>query len=449
MDGTRFGSLLRLIAAVAIVAASCGGGDAAARTSWGDEAVAYFDAWSQALRRDDVYGVLDFYAPGAMVEGRKGGFEGSIRPVADWVSGHRADLGQDLDAVFLGEGAAVVTVDWPAAGDHGAYVTTMDGGAIAGQAVFVDVSSLERGLLASPDVAALYRDLYAATAGVRSVEGAPWSTVAEPSLYLDPGRYGHDPGRAVAVYAVADDGCEYRVAVEWRLAGGAIAEERLFREVETTRACPGASLPTGWWTGLELPGPRDEAVTGVIEAGSGLIEVHNGTAGLEDLVRWGLGRFDAAGLEAPRVDSVTFEPTRHCEGVFGRLGEVAGSRDLVLCIDDADLCAGGSCDTVPLGVRAGMLHELGHAWLIDHADAATRDRLLGLSGREAWSDDAVPWVDRGVEYAAEVISWGLSDEPLPLAHLGSPPCEQVQSAFVLLTGVDPLPRSGGCRSTTG
>jgi hypothetical protein len=145
------------------------------------------------------------------------------------------------------------------------------------------------------------------------------------------------------------------------------------------------------------------------------------------------------------VDSVTFEPTRGCEGVFGRVGEVAGSRDLVLCIDAADLCGDGeTCGAPPLAVRAGMLHELGHAWLIDHADPATRDALLRLSGREAWSDDVVPWADRGVEYAAEVIAWGLSDEALALSHLGSPPCEQVQASFVLLTGVDPPLDGGRC-----
>jgi hypothetical protein len=91
-----------------------------------------------------------------------------------------------------------------------------------------------------------------------------------------------------------------------------------------------------------------------------------------------------------------------------------------------------------------MLHELAHAWLLDHAGDSTRAEVLVLSGREVWADESVPWVDRGGEYAAEVLAWGLADEVIGLERLGGPPCEQVAAVFQLLTGRMPPHLPSGC-----
>lgn len=79
----------------------------------------------------------------------------------------------------------------------------------------------------------------------------------------------------------------------------------------------------------------------------------------------------------------------------------------------------------PDPVTVGILHELGHAWLLDHADQELHAKVPDSSGRAVWADEGVAWIDRGVEYAAAVLSWGLADEAIGLERLGDPPCGQL------------------------
>jgi hypothetical protein len=483
------------VVSLALAAASGCAAGPAGDVPWGSEAVRYFEALSVTLDDDDVYGVLDFYAPGATVQDRTSDFQDTPVPVAEYLVSHRADLGRRLLGVHLGTSDAVVLVEWHRSGRHGAIATTMDAtGAITRETVFVDVDSLGRSLLASPEVAAHYTDLYrdygllwssGRAAAVRELyapdaivagalggrearghdeigEAASETTRMErvgavprgagdaataPALYLDPVSFGDDPQRAIGVFETGSGDCDHRVAVLWRLDdSGRIAEETRYPEVESFRGCGRAASTTGWWSDRDLPGPRDEIVTGTITTPEGRrIAVHNGTDRLEALVEWGLDRFAAAELEAPRLDSVTFEPTRRCEGVGGRLVAGETAHDLVLCIRDRDLCARGRACPVPnLAIRAAMLHEMGHAWLHDQAGDATRRSLLTVSGRRVWSDPDVLWVERGVEYAAEVIAWGLIDEPIRLEQLGNPPCEELTAAFDVLTGRRPILGDAAC-----
>ncbi len=111
------------------------------------------------------------------------------------------------------------------------------------------------------------------------------------------------------------------------------------------------------------------------------------------------------------------------------------SRNVFLCMYEKDLCPStGDCTKQALSARATVLHELAHAWMIDRVSDATRAGLLELSGRKTWGDDNVPWPERGVEYAAEVITWGLLDDVIPMVRLRTPPCEELAAAFELLTG---------------
>ena len=118
----------------------------------------------------------------------------------------------------------------------------------------------------------------------------------------------------------------------------------------------------------------------------------------------------------------------------------------MLCIFEDGLCDDPNCASPSPGAEAGMLHELAHAWMLDHLDDATRQRVLGVSGRSVWNDAGVAWVDRGVEYAAETLAWGLSVEKLPLVRLGRPPCEQLTAVFEVLTGIAPLREQQDCPS---
>lgn len=487
---------LALLIVPLVVASACDPieqGEGAA--GWGEEAVAFFAGVDDAYRRADVYGVLDYYAPGAEVDIWRIDFPGG-----DIVDLLRVEpiLERHLIDTHLADSGAVTLIWWPSVRRHGAVVTDIERGLISAETVLHDLDTLRRGARASPAVAERYEELFAAHAAAWS-SGSPdavaglyaedavvsqpltgmrvsgrdaiasaaaragetWGPLRlasiddgpdagpGPALYLARTEFGDDPELAVAVFSVAGaNGCSVQTAVRWRLGDGLIVDERRFPEVESFRECAIGELPSGWWTGLELPRPRDEIVTGTIETGDAAIAVRNGTGPLVGLVRWGLARFESAQLDRPHVASVTFEPTRQCDGVSGRVVEGGDARELFLCLHESDLCVGGGpCDTPVLSARIAVLHELAHAWMLDHLDEAGQRRVLEQLGLSTWEDTSVPWHRRGVEYSAEVLAWGLLDEPVPMVRVGDPPCPQLRDVFVLLTG-DVPPRGAQCPPTS-
>jgi len=454
-------------------------------TAWGDEALRYFQALSRAYAADDVYGVLDFYAPGAYVNMSRGDFTGGL--VEDMIR-RGPILDQALFDVHLGDDSALTVVEWPQSRKQGAVEAVLVDRSIISETVFDGALSLSRALRVTPEVLAFYEQLYREYAEAWSSGDArrvtalygPDATLSEPifgtyragsdaiadlvdtskrwtplsiaaiagerteaehgsALYLGPTMYGQDPELAVGLYEVSDRGCSTQVAVRWALTNGVISNEHRYPEVESLRRCAIEELPDGWWTDLDLPGPRDEVVTGTIQSAGHEIVVHNGTERLVRVVEWALGRFEAAGLAEPRVTSVTFEPSRQCAGHSGRLVQEDGSRDLFLCLLERDLCHGQEvCDTPALNARVGILHELGHAWMLDHTGGRSQSQLLELTGTSTWDDQETPWQLRGSEYGAEVLAWGLLDELVPMVRIGDPPCSELVEVFALLTSAEPL-----------
>jgi hypothetical protein len=471
---------------VLALASGCSSTDEAdAPETWGDEAVAYLGALSSALTRDDFYDVLDFYAPGAEVYVGRTGFSRG-RVITFLNRGPRLD--QELLAVHLGDEDALRLIWWPGSSTHGAAVSDFEDGVITHETFFDDVGALRTGLRVAEAIIGPYEDRYGEFAdawasgdtdrikalyhrdavlsqplgGIEAhgrdeiallAPDAPvsWTPLAlsevgpegrgEFALYLGPTtEFARDPQKAVGVYQTElQDGCSIQTAVRWELADGLIVDERRYPEIDSFRRCFPDDLPNGWWTGLDLPGPRDEVVTGTIQTAQQDITVRNGTDRLTGLARWGLDRFEAAGLPEPRIATVTFEPSRSCGDLSGRVVQENGSRHLFLCLHDHELCPVDEACAVPgLNSRLGALHELGHAWLLDQADQATRSSLLEASGLTTWSNLSVPWQERGSEYAAEVLAWGLLDERIPMVRIGNPECSELTEAFEILTGTTPL-----------
>lgn len=453
---------------------------------WGGEATEYFEQLSAAYRDHDDYRVLDFHTSTAEVEKWRGDLRGGGR-VSDVLIWNSGDLSQDLEAVFLGGHEALTLVTLASEDERAAVVTEMDNGLIVHETVFDLAASLQVSVRQDPMVleayqrlhaeyeaawgsdrpdraiAALYADgaiisdsLFDVTmspeARVDSSASEPGFPAIEPppesnAIYLGPSDYGRDPQRAIGVYeAVGRDGCRHLMAVLWQFVDGLIIHEERYHEVESLRECATEGLPEGWWTGLELPGPSDEVVTGTITTPTGrIISVHNGTPRLEEAVADGLRRFADIGLPEPQFDTLTFEPTRKCESRTGRVIETDGFRELYLCMYERDLCPrAGSCDEIARTARLAVLHELGHAWMIDEVDEAIETRVLESSGLPTWSDSDVPWNQRGVEYAAEVLAWGLFDEDVSMVRIGSPSCAELTAAFTVLTSAVPLRTGGLC-----
>ncbi|MCZ6736407.1 MAG: hypothetical protein O7B77_00330 [Actinobacteria bacterium] len=86
----------------------------------------------------------------------------------------------------------------------------------------------------------------------------------------------------------------------------------------------------------------------------------------------------------------------------------------------------------------GSAHELAHVWMLDHVDDETWAQVLERAGRRRWQDDTVPWSERGVEYSADVIAWGLLDDADPMVRIGNRTCDELTASFKLLTATDPL-----------
>lgn len=480
-----------------VVAAACGSIGAAENSpTWGGAAVGYFDELAVAYAANDYYRVLDFYSVDAYQERWRGAVRGGalVRDLLVWNSG---DLGHEVIDIYLGPEGALTFIRWETTGGGLSVVlSTLEDGLITGETVYDHGAWLDMGLRTSPDVVSNYKALYhgygdiwtdgtaddlgdvysnqatlretlsgAGARGLKSIFEASTSTrrvgginltqtvntieVNGPAIFLGPADYGVDPARAVAIYNVTDgNDCSRQVAVVWQTVKGQIVEETRYEEVESFTRCRSGTLPDGWWTGLGLPLPSDQVVTGVIRTeGDHELEVHNGTPLLEKLLLTGLDRFGKAGLVEPRFDSVTFEPSRQCEERSGRLLQDEDSRELFLCLYESDLCPGTStCATPPLSARTSVLHELAHAWILDHVGVATQESLLESTGRESWQDDSLPWAAQGVEYAAEVITWGLLEESAPMVRIARPSCKELVGSFRLLTNTDPLRAPDDCVS---
>ncbi|MGA8041042.1 MAG: hypothetical protein WCA93_13130 [Acidimicrobiia bacterium] len=480
------------VLALAFLIASCGTNHQASADKWGNEATDFLDELSNRYAENDFYGILDFYESTSFVEIWRGDLHGGaiIPNILRWNAG---DMARRVDSVLLDDNDALELVTWEDSGRASAIIETIAAGRISHEVVYELVDTLRRSLRANPEVIATYTDLYDRYAGAWNDADADEigdlysgdavvtdsltgleadglekvTTTATPGtltpfamsglagdsgqtdtrgLFLGPAPYGDDPSRALGVYTTVDSaGCSQQMAVVWQLEQGQIVDEHRYHEVESFRSCHD-ELPEGWWTGLGLPTPSDEVATdSVTTPGGSQIEVRNGGPMLEQALLGGFARFAAVGLEEPRFDAVAFEPSRKCVNRSGRVIQTGGERVLYICLFEYEVCPQQTaCDDVRLSIRATIAHELAHAWMIDQVDRDTESQLLQFSGRTDWDDPGIPWGDRGVEFSAEVMAWGLLADPPRMARIGAPSCDVLLGAFRILTGANPAHDDDSC-----
>jgi hypothetical protein len=177
-------------------------------------------------------------------------------------------------------------------------------------------------------------------------------------------------------------------------------------------------------------------LTGAVDG----IELHNADASQRALVVWALGRFEAAGLPAPPVISVTFPPAEACfSGFAGWMVHDDTGSNIEVCYTSEFLTAGSE---FALLARRTILHELAHVWERAHVAEASRQAFLDLRNLEAWTG-AEQWARRANEQAAEVLVWGLMEE-LTLPRLPDPTCDGLAEAFELVTGTTAAARQQDC-----
>lgn len=253
---------------------------------------------------------------------------------------------------------------------------------------------------------------------------------------LDP-----EHGDEVRVVLDVDDGsgCPGLMAVELGWDGERVVWEQRYHEPESVRRCfdPDVLQP-GWWDGIEVPDPvRVEETEPMVWAERDVtVRIFNGNEDMTEFVRWGLERFDIAGLPLPAVASVTF--LTHETRCTGLRGLFQGEGEIVLCYAPAEICSNADCSRWFPPPRHYLLHELAHVWLAEHVGEDQQQEYLAYEGVANWSDPNDPWGDRGVERAAETIAYGLSDQPTADRCTVRGPSETYPDGFRLLTGREPL-----------
>ena len=177
----------------------------------------------------------------------------------------------------------------------------------------------------------------------------------------------------------------------------------------------------------------DPVLSGTVDG----VDVYNATDEQISMVAWAIRRFAASGLEPPPVTHVTFPPTVACErGFSGMSFHSATSGHIEVCATAEALAAASGA--APLTARRTILHELGHLWTAARTDQDVRRMFMDHLGLEAWT--GVDWGDSGSEMAAEILMWGLMDEPVGVRVPGAS-CPDRATAFELLTGMPPQMRS--------
>lgn len=294
-----------------------------------------------------------------------------------------------------------------------------------------------------------------------------WAQKAGDPLVVDRAAAHHPAlsdalGNAPAAYAyglMADDGplqqlwilahsidtCpgSFAIALSVDVDGRIVTERRLLAP-ESIGACLGSDeIPAGWWTDRDLPTPLADRVTGSITAGGVTIEVRNGSPRLDALVRATLDRFSEAGLAAPRVFSIAFDPyDPSCESFQGYAEWRADATAIVVCVDSDGTAWRNLTPDADTGNRFSaidlLLHELGHAWLSAHLSADARAAFIDHVDLATWNDKAALPSARAVEWAAETLSWGLGGDLQTRFAFTSPSCTSLAEGFTLLTARDPL-----------
>ncbi len=151
-----------------------------------------------------------------------------------------------------------------------------------------------------------------------------------------------------------------------------------------------------------------------------------------ELFAWAEARFSAVGLEMPGALVSVRSDADGCGGNTGRYvpGDVP---EVQICVDR---------EPTSKISKLIVLHELAHLWAENRLDDVTRTEFLAVRRLDSWIDSDSPRHEWGAEHAAEVLSWGLMDEPVRIIRIYDASPEALTAAFEVLTGRTPLVTAG-------
>lgn len=146
------------------------------------------------------------------------------------------------------------------------------------------------------------------------------------------------------------------------------------------------------------------------------------------MAEWAFGRFEEAGLVLPAV-VIRFQGSSLalCDGPRGLTFTDRIPMEVSMCWTDAFV----------------LLHELAHAWEAHNLPEHRRQPFMALrSDVDSWAGADVPWHRRGAEHAANVVAWGLLEDPYPISRTYPNDPDSLMEAFRVLTGAAPLHDGG-------
>lgn len=141
-----------------------------------------------------------------------------------------------------------------------------------------------------------------------------------------------------------------------------------------------------------------------------------------------LSLFTQAELPMPLLEIHRHRDLDACNGHEG-LHRRFGGRSII------DICSVATGDYE----QRTLIHELGHAWTEHFLSSDAKLAFQELRGWTSWLDyKKATWEDNGVEQAAEIIVWALSEQPIAVVKIRLNSCEDLHDGYVALTGREPL-----------
>lgn len=149
----------------------------------------------------------------------------------------------------------------------------------------------------------------------------------------------------------------------------------------------------------------------------------------QEAVGWAQNRFAEAGLPLPDVQVRFHVESDPCQGSRGGYTIEDGTHVVLIC--NAELGPARE-----LQVKRTLLHEFAHVWDHDELTDEIRDEFMRFRGSNGWLS-GVPYDERAGEHAAEVITWGLMDQPFLMGSLDEPwSQDDLSDGYRMLTGVE-------------
>ena len=180
------------------------------------------------------------------------------------------------------------------------------------------------------------------------------------------------------------------------------------------------------------------ATPGVAKEIGPQVSIHGATSEEAALIDWALGRFAVGDLPLPHLTFRFHATIEACKGFIGYYTSASNT---------VDVCNRGDRKVEQ---RHTLIHEMAHAWQHHYLSEEQMTAWTERRGLESWKSRDFAWWQRGQEQAAEIVAWGLVDEPILVEWVRFESCDDLAADFEALTGRAPLNDfTDSCRQDDG